>query len=399
MLDDVDLLVCGAGPVGCVLAERAASILGWKVLLIDRRRHLAGNCYDSPHSSGVLIHNYGPHYFRTNDEALLGYLSRFTDWIPARYEVKSQIGGKLYPFPINLTTLEMFFGRKLDAAAAQRLLARKCLPYDRPANSEEFVLGRVGRELYEAFYLNYTRKQWDMHPRDLEPSVCGRIPVRLDRDNRYVGHRFQVMPARGFTALFSRMTRHRKIRVLLDCDYREVRNLFRPRRATVYTGPIDEYFEHRLGRLPYRSLHFTHVATRAEFVQPCVQINYPNDSPWTRSVEIKHVTGQRHPMTVVSWETPQAIGEPYYPVPAPANTALYRRYEELAAAETARRQVYFCGRLAQYRYFNTDEVIGEALKCFERIRREIAAAGRRSASSPTTSTTSCATAASAPTTG
>ena len=399
MLDDVDLLVCGAGPVGCVVAERAARVLGWKVLVVDRRRHLAGNCHDAPHANGVLVHRYGPHYFRTNDEALLRYLSRFTDWVPANFEVRASVGGRLLPFPINLTTLEQFFGRPLDAESAERLLAEKRVPCANPRNSEEFVLSRVGRELYEAFYLNYTLKQWGMHPRDLAPSVCGRIPVRLDRDHRYVGHLFQVMPARGFTALFARMLRHRKIRVLLDCDFREVRPLVVPRHATVYTGPVDEYFDHRLGRLPYRSLRFEHVASRAEFVQPCVQINYPNDSPWTRSVEIKHVTGQRHPMTVVSWETPQATGEPYYPVPAPANTALYRHYEQLAEEETARRQVYFCGRLAQYRYFNTDEVIGEALKCFERIRRDIPVAGRRSAWSPTTSTTSCATAASAPTTG
>jgi UDP-galactopyranose mutase len=440
MLDDVDLLVCGAGPVGCVIAERAAAVLGWKVLLIDRRRHLAGNCHDGAHASGVLIHHYGPHYFRTNDEALLRYLSRFTEWVDARYEVRSQVGGRLYPFPINLTTLEMFFGQKLDADSARRLLEEKRIPCQLPRNSEEFVLDRVGRELYEAFYLNYTRKQWEMHPRELEPGVCGRIPVRFDRDGRYVNHRFQVMPARGFTALFARMVRHRKIRVLLDCDFREVRNLFRPRRATVYTGPIDEYFDHCLGRLPYRSLRFEHVAHRpgvdrtspplagalalrsladasglcqtaaraqllertpgqAAFVQPCVQINYPNDFTYTRSVEIKHVTGQKHPMTVVTYETPAATGEPYYPVPAPANTALYRRYQELAEQETARRQVYFCGRLAQYHYFNTDEVIGEALKCFEQIRRRQPAAARRSAWSPTTSTTSCATGASALTTG
>jgi UDP-galactopyranose mutase len=195
------------------------------------------------------------------------------------------------------------------------------------------------------------------------------------------------------------MVRHRKIRVLLDCDYREVRSLFRPRRATVYTGPVDEYFDHRLGRLPYRSLRFEHVARRADRVQPCVQINYPNEFAHTRSVEVKHITGQQHPMTVVSHETPAATGEPYYPVPAPANTALYRRYEQLAQEETARRQVYFCGRLAQYRYFNTDEVIGEALKCFEQIRRHQPAAARRSAWSPTTSTTSFATGASALTTG
>jgi UDP-galactopyranose mutase len=393
VLDDVDLLICGAGPVGCVIAERAAEVLGWKVLLVDRRRHIAGNCYDSRHASGVLIHNYGPHYFRTNDEALLRYLSRFSDWLPARYEVKSLVRGELAPFPINLTTLEQYFQRPLTPDQAEQLLAERRLPIARPRNSEEYVLGRVGRELYEAFYLNYTRKQWDAHPRDLEPTVCGRIPVRLNRDARYVDHRFQVMPRHGFTALFGRMLRHRKIRVLLDCPFQEVRHLIRPRCATVYSGPIDEYFACRLGKLPYRSLQWRWVRYPKEYVQPCVQINYPNEFSFTRSVEIKHVTGQKHPETVVSYEKPTSSGEPYYPVPRPENTALYRRYQELADAETLRHRVYFCGRLAQYRYFNTDEVIQEALQCFERIRTHCRPDARPSALSPMISTTSCATAA------
>lgn len=384
MLDDVDLLVCGAGPVGCVIAERAATVLGWKVLLVEQRSHVAGNCYDSFHPNGVLIHNYGPHYFRTNDPALLAYLTRFTDWIPARYEVKSFVRGALHPFPINLDTLEQFYGRGLDVSTAEGLLRRSRQPVTNPRNSEELVLSRVGRELYEAFYRNYTIKQWGVHPRDLDPEVCGRIPVRLNRDPRYVDHRFQVMPRRGYTAMFSKMLRHPRIRVLLDCPFEGVRARVRPRRATVYTGPIDAYFGHRLGKLPYRSLKFEFVAHRAEYVQPCVQINYPNDFGYTRSVEIKHVTRQRHPETVVGYETPSAVGEAYYPIPKSENTALYRRYRELADAERIRRNVYFCGRLAQYRYFNTDEVIREALSCFQEIRQRCAAAPAASVSlSPT----------------
>jgi UDP-galactopyranose mutase len=247
------------------------------------------------------------------------------------------------------------------------------VPIATPRNSEEFVLSRVGRELYEAFYLNYSMKQWGVHPRELDPQVCGRIPVRLDRDSRYVTHRHQVMPARGFTALFARMLAHRKIRVLLDCPYRDVRRLVRPRMATVYAGPIDDYFGCRLGRLPYRSLTFNFVTYHTEHHQPCVQINFPNEYRYTRAVEIKHVTGQHHPHTVVSYETPAAAGEPYYPVPRPESATLYGEYKVLADAETARRRVYFCGRLAQYRYFNTDEVIQEALKCFRQIRQDCAA--------------------------
>jgi UDP-galactopyranose mutase len=381
MLDDVDLLVCGAGPVGCVVAERAASVLGWKVLVVDRREHVAGNCHDCAHRSGVLVHRYGPHYFRTNDDDLLRYLSRFTDWIPARYEVRSLVRGQLLPFPINLTTLEAFFGRRLNADSAERLLASLRHPIDSPRNSEEFVLGRVGRELYEAFYRNYTLKQWGRPATELAPEVCGRIPVRLDRDGRYVSHRHQVMPRRGFTALFRRMLRHRRIRVLLGCDFSEVRHLIQPRQATVYTGPIDEYFDHRLGRLPYRSLRFEFVPVAVPWVQPCVQINYPNDFSFTRSVEIKHVTGQEHPGTVISYETPMSRGEPYYPIPAPASSELYQRYRKLAEAETATRNVYFCGRLAQYRYFNTDEVIQEALACFQKIKQRCAPGAGRFASS------------------
>lgn len=382
MLDDVDLLVCGAGPVGCVVAERAARALGWRVLVVDRRRHVAGNCHDSRHPSGVLVHNYGPHYFRAGDPRVVRYLSRFTDWRPATYEVRSLVGGRLLPFPINLTTLEQFFGRALTPESGERLLARLREPFAEPRSSEELTLSRVGRRLYEAFYKGYTLKQWGRPASELAPHVCGRVPVRLDRDVRYVDAPFQAMPKDGFTALFARMLRHRNVRVLLDCDFREVRSLVRPRRATVYTGPIDEYFDRRLGELPYRSLRFDCVPYAAERVQPCVQINYPNDFRFTRSVEIKHVTGQRHPHTVVSYETPRAAGEPYYPVPTAASAALYERYRALAEAETRLRGVYFCGRLAQYRYFNTDEVIGEALQCFQQIRRRCLPGAAAPSSSP-----------------
>ena len=368
MIPDVDLLICGAGPVGCVIAERAANLLGWNVLIVEKRRHIAGNCYDSFHPSGIMIQNYGPHYFRTNDPALVAYLSRFTEWIPGNYEVRSFCQGQLFPFPINLTTLEQFFNRKLDARSARKLLDRVRTAVEQPANSEEFVLSRVGPELYEAFYLNYTLKQWEIHPRDLAPSVCGRIPIRFNRDNRYVDHRFQIMPKHGFTAMFGAMLDHPRIRVLLGADFREVRACVTPRHATVTSGPIDEYFDDCFGKLPYRSLQFDLVPHREEYKQPCVQINYPNDFGYTRSVEFKHITGQKHPETVVTYETPQATGEPYYPIPRAENAALYQKYQALAEEETRSRRVYFCGRLAQYKYLNTDEVIVEALRCFDRIQ-------------------------------
>ena len=368
-----DLLVVGAGPSGCVVAERAAELLGLDVLVIDRRKHLAGNCFDRAHSSGVAIHEYGPHYFRTGSASLVAYLTRFTDWLAADYRVVCELRGEHYPFPINLTTLEKFFGLELTPVAAAALLQAKAWPIAAPTNSEEYVLSRVGRELYEAFYLDYTTKQWGRHPRQLDPSVCGRIPVRLNRDHRYTDAPFQKMPARGYTEMFRRMLDHPRIQVRLGTDFDDLRrSLPPPRRATVYCGPLDEYFDHRLGRLPWRSLHFEHVARDVELSQPCVQINFPDRRPYTRAVEIKHVTGQRHPATVVTYEFPQAGGEPYYPVPGPESRGLYERYRELAQREEREHKVFFTGRMATYRYMNSDEAMLLALETFERLRGALA---------------------------
>lgn len=363
-----DLLVVGAGPSGCVIAERAAAGLGLSVLVVERRDHLAGNCFDRFDADGNLLHEYGPHYFRTADEALVTYLSRFTGWTPGNYRVQCRIRGELYPFPINLTTLEKFFRRELTGPAARELLEKLALKIPHPRNSEELVLSRVGVELYEAFYLGYTTKQWGRPPRELDASVCGRIPVRFNRDDRYVDAPFQQMPDRGYTAMFAAMLDHPRIEVRLGVDYRELRKVFSPRLATVYCGPLDEYFEHRLGALPWRSLRFEHRTLDVEYAQPCVQINYPGDEPFTRTVEIKHLTTLRTPSTVVTYEYPAANGEPYYPVPAPESAALFARYRELAEREERERRVYFTGRLASYRYINSDQAMLEALATFERMR-------------------------------
>lgn len=363
------LLIVGAGPVGCVIAERAATVLGWKVLVIDKRDHIAGNCYDMLHESGVLIHRYGPHYFRTNNEELLSYLSNFTDWIQGDYFVKVSTRGELFPFPINLLTLRQFFKNPdLTAEEAASLLEEKREHIENPANSEEFVLSRVGRELYEAFYLGYTKKQWAIHPKDLAPSVCGRIPVRLNTDERYVDHKHQVTPAKGFTEMFKNMIDNPNIDVMLETDYKDVKDSIVPECATVYAGPIDEYFGCKLGKLPWRSLAFEFKQEEQEYVQPTVQINYPNQHDYTRTVEIKHVTKQQHPSTVISYEYPKAEGDPYYPIPRQVNKELYEQYKALGEQETKDNNVYFCGRLAEYRYYNTDEVIERALSTFNTIK-------------------------------
>lgn len=357
---DYDILVVGAGLSGCVIAERAANLLNRKVLIVEKRNHIAGNCYDEYTPSGLLVHKYGPHYFRTNNIALIKYLSAFTEWIDGNYIVKSKFKGELYPFPINLNTLEQFFRVELNEKKARQLLAKKAVLFENPANSEEFVLSRVGRELYESFYLNYTIKQWKKHPKELDASVCGRIPVRYNRDNRYVDHTYQLMPKDGYTAMIKRMTDHPNIRVLLDTDYKDFP--VDSSKILVYTGAIDEYFDFSLGRLPWRSLSFEYRELDQPFCQPCVQINYPNEFDYTRTVEIKHVTGQKHEKTILAYEYPADEGEPYYPVPSPEARKQFERYKELMTKEMQNRNIYFTGRLANYAYLNMDEVIERALE-------------------------------------
>lgn len=365
MYNNIDLVLVGAGLSGCVIAEQAAKLLNWKVLIVERRNHIAGNCFDKYMENGVLAHQYGPHYFRTNNSQLVDYLSSFTSWIEGNYIVKSSFNNQLFPFPINLDTLEQFFGQTLDTEKAKALLEKKCENIESPENSEEFVLSRVGKEMYEAFYLNYTLKQWGKHPKELGASVCGRIPVRFNRDNRYVDHKYQIMPKGGFTTMIKKMIEHPNIQVILNTDYRtlDIRNC----KAIVYTGAIDEYFDYSLGRLQWRSLKFEYKEFDREFVQPCVQINYPNEHKYTRSVEIKHVTKQVHPKTVVAYEYPTTTGEPYYPIPTSENHALYEQYKKLAMKETIDKNVYFVGRLAEYAYLNMDEVIERALGMFKKI--------------------------------
>jgi UDP-galactopyranose mutase len=364
-----DLFIVGAGPVGSVIAERAAQH-GWRSLVIDRRKHIGGNCHDQLHSSGVLVHEYGPHYFRTQSAEIFHYLSRFTEWLPANFVVKSQWQGKLFPFPINLTTLEMFFGRSFTESEARAFLASKVSPYEFPANSEEFVLSRVGRELYEAFYRDYTRKQWGREPSDLDASVCGRIPLRFDRNDSYVDAPFRGTPSLGFTELFSRMLRHPLVELKLGVDFRELRGQVRPKIATIFSGSLDEFYDFRLGKLPWRSLSFEHRYYGEKFRQPCVQINYPgSEHEYTRSVEIKHITRQEHEGTVVTFEVPKAAGEPFYPVLGMESRKTFAAYQELATKE--KEPVYFAGRMASYRYLNMDEAVQEALDLFGRLRRDL----------------------------
>lgn len=367
---EVDFLIVGAGFAGAVLAERLASQTGSTCLIVDKRAHIAGNAYDYKDAAGVLVHKYGPHYFRTNSERIITYLNQFTEWLPVSYEIASFVEGRHWPFPINLNTFEQLVGRLSTQQEMEETLERWRVPITHPANSEEIIVSQVGWKLYEMFFKNYTRKQWRREPKDLDASVCGRIPIRTSRDNRFVSEKFQAMPKNGYTALFERMLNHPKIQVHLRTDFREVRGSIRYKHL-IYTGMIDEYYGFRFGPLPYRSLRFENETHDTEYFQPYVQVNYPNDHDFTRIVEIKHVTGQKLPVTTITREYPEDFGpgkEAYYPIPAPDTRVIHSRYAELAVQE---ENVSFVGRLATYRYYNMDQVIGMALAAFEKIRNRV----------------------------
>jgi len=358
-----DWLVVGAGFAGSVLAERLASQRGEKVLVIDRRPHIAGNAYDHLDDAGILIHRYGPHIFHTNSQAIADYLSNFTEWRDYEHRVLAQVDGMLVPIPINLDTVNRLYGLNLDSEGMEAFLASRREHVEEIRTSEDVVVSTVGRELYEKFFRGYTRKQWGMDPSELNKSVTARIPTRTNRDDRYFTDTFQKMPAQGYTRMFERILNHPNIEVRLGTDYRDVRDSVAYKRL-IFTGPVDEFFDHRLGRLPYRSLRFHHVTQDVEWAQPVGTVNYPQTEDYTRITEYKHLTGQVHPKTSLTYEYPSAEGDPYYPIPRPENEALYKRYQALAAAC---ENVWFVGRLATYRYYNMDQVVGQALATFTRI--------------------------------
>ncbi len=358
-----DWIVVGAGFAGSVCAERLASQRGDRVLVIDRRPHIGGNAFDRFNEDGLLIHQYGPHIFHTNAEQIVAYLSQFTAWRPYEHRVRGVVDGKLVPIPINLDTVNELYGLDLDEAGVDAFFAARAEPVRDVRTSEDVVVSRIGRELYEKFFRGYTRKQWGMDPSELDRTVTARVPVRTNRDDRYFTDSFQCMPRDGYTRMFERMLNHPNINVMLQTDYADVCDLI-PHRRVIYTGPVDEYFGHRYGKLPYRSLRFHHVTLDKPWHQPVGVVNFPQTEAFTRITEYKHLTGQEHARTSLTYEYPTAIGDPYYPIPKPENAELYKRYEALARAE---RNVWFVGRLATYRYYNMDQVVGQALATSRRI--------------------------------
>src|SRR5918995_749792 len=362
-LRSVDYLIVGAGFAGSVLSERLASQAGKSVLLVDRRPHLGGNAYDHHDEAGILVHKYGPHIFHTNSERVYRYLSAFTAWRPYEHRVRASVDGQLLPIPINLDTVNQLYGLDLSSDQLAQFFADRAESVERARTSEDVVVGTVGRELYEKFFRGYTRKQWGLDPSELDASVTARVPTRTSRDDRYFTDTFQAMPLHGYTRMFERMVVRPGIRILLNTDYREVAGLFSCRKM-IYTGPVDEYFDCCYGKLPYRSLHFEFETHDEPVYQQAPVVNFPGEEPYTRVTEFKYLTGQDHPRTSVVTEFPRAEGDPYYPVPRPENTRLYKQYQALAE-ETP--DVEFVGRLATYKYYNMDQVVAQALVVFDRL--------------------------------
>ena len=358
-----DYLIVGAGFAGSVVAERLATQLHKKVLIVDRRPHIGGNAYDHYDDAGILVHKYGPHIFHTNGRRIYEYLSQFTAWRPYEHHVLAAVDGMHVPFPINIDTVNQLYGLHHTEADIETFFASVAEPVAQIRTSEDVVVSKVGRDLYEKFFRGYTRKQWGLDPSQLDAGVAARVPARMNHDDRYFTDTYQVMPLHGYTRMFERMLAHPNIKIMLNTDYQEIKNVI-PYREMVYTGPIDEFFGYRYGKLPYRSLDFRFETHDTPSYQPEAVINYPNDHAYTRVTEFKYLTGQEHPKTSLVYEFPQAEGDPYYPVPRPENAERYHQYKDLADATP---NVHFVGRLATYKYYNMDQVVGQALALTDRI--------------------------------
>jgi len=345
------------------VAERLAAGAGKKVLVVDKRTHIGGNAYDHYDEAGVLVHKYGPHIFHTNSREVFEYLSRFTEWRPYQHRVRAWVDGQLLPIPINLDTVNRLYGLNLTSFQVDEFFRSVAEPRTQVRTSEDVIVSKVGRELYEKFFRNYTRKQWDLDPSELDAAVTARVPVRTNRDDRYFTDTYQAMPLHGYTRMFERLLSHPNIKIMLNTDYREIERVI-PHGEMIYTGPVDEFFQYRFGKLPYRSLEFQFVTYERPVYQDAPVVNYPNENPYTRCTEFKYLTGQEHPKTSVVYEYPRAEGDPYYPVPRPENAAMYREYEALARLTTG---VHFCGRLATYKYYNMDQVVAQSLTLYKRL--------------------------------
>ncbi len=361
-----DTVIIGAGISGCVMAERLATQKDQNVLIIEKRDHIAGNMYDYYNDAGVLIHKYGPHFFRTDKEEIWGYLGAFTDWHMYEHKVKTSVEDKLVPFPINLDTYNMIHDTDLSVPQFQEQLKTYKFTDD-PQNAEEAIINQVGEKMYELFFKNYTIKQWGRSPKDLHADTVKRVPVRLDREDRYQLAKYQGLPLHGYTRLFENLIKDQKIKLILKTDYKDIISSI-DYDNMIYTGPLDYYFDYKYGRLEYRSLKFEEKTFDCSSYQGAAVINYPNDHDYTRVSEYKKMTGQVHHKTSVHFEYPleyqEGISDPYYPILNKKNSDIKEMY--LADCKKL-ANVHFLGRLAEYRYYAMDDAVEAALALYKQV--------------------------------
>lgn len=373
-------LIVGAGLTGCVLAEKIANVLKKEILLIDRRNHIGGNCYDYRDKNGIIVHKYGPHVFHTDDKEVFEYLSQFTDWLSYEHKVLAFIEGKKVPIPFNFNSIDILFPKNLGTRIRKKLLKNfssgskvSVLELMRHPDSE---LRGLADFVYKKVFLNYTIKQWGKKPEEIEPHVIERVPIYIDRDDRYFKDKYQAIPKDGYTKIFKRMLNNPKIKVVLNCNAKKVirvdlnnKKIYFDKKEfsgiIVYTGMLDELFDYKFGILPYRSLRFLFKTIQKEFFQEVATVNYPNDFKFTRITEYKHFHPVKSDTTKIAYEYPvdYAIGKtPYYPMFTKEAQENYYKYLDLS---TNFKNLIVIGRLAEYKYYDMDDAIRRALNVFE----------------------------------
>ena len=366
-----DILIVGAGLSGAVIAERFADHSNLKVLVIDKRNHIGGNCYDFIDENGILMNKYGAHLFHTNYDDVWEYIQKFTEWQRWDHKVLGYVEGKLINIPVNINTVNALCGTNIkDEQGMNEWLETVQTKYDKITNSEEIAKSRVGEELYKKIFRNYTFKQWNKYPEELESTVLSRIPIRNNHDERYFDDKYQALPKYGYTNFIKNILSHPNITIQTNIDYFEIKNNV-DFNTLIFTGPIDSYFDKSgLEKLEYRSIEFIEERYKnMNFYQTNSVVNYPElNIPFTRIVEYKHFLNQKSPHTTIVKEITKDSGEPYYPVPNKKNLSLYEKYKELANLE---KNVHFIGRLASYKYFNMDQAIKNSLEFYNKFNNII----------------------------
>ena len=375
----IDYIIVGAGLAGVVIAERIATQLNKKVLIIEKRNHIGGNCHDFKDENNILIHKYGPHLFHTNNKKVVDYLSKFTSWDIYNHEVLGYIDGKKVPIPFNFNTLYELFPN-LKAKELEELLLKTYeynskIPILELKKSTNKDLSFLADFIYDKIFVNYTAKQWGMKPEDMDGAVTARVPIFIGKDNRYFNDSYQSLPKFGYTKMIENMLNHKNIKLMLNTDFKEICTLkdkdfylFDKKfyGKVIYTGQIDELFDYKFEELPYRSVDMRFETIEKEFYQEKATINYPNDYDFTRITEFKHIHPINSSKTTILKEYPQEyiknVNTPYYPIFTTENQERYNQYLEYSKEF---KNLILVGRLAEYKYYDMDDIVIRALEVFK----------------------------------